>query len=176
MTQIWPLQSECDRFYGNPRGGYHKVNAIWSRNNIVKVTCPWQLYDDDNLKVKITNFSMHRKVKDSLDRIFAKAWEEIWHKDQDLVEKDNMHRFSGSFVFRSIRGSTHLSMHAYGIALDFAANLTGLGEKYDPKKGPPMSFVKIFEDEGAVWGGRWKTRPDCMHFQFARVTGPPFYT
>jgi len=168
---VWPLQKDCDSFYGNPRGrgGGAKSSNQWESQNLVAIHCPWQLYNDENVKQKINSFRMHRKVEESLMRILNKAWEEIWHKDQALVEKDNMHRFSGSFVYRNIRGSSRLSMHAYGCAIDFAANLMPLGSKWDEKKGPPKAFIKLFEDEGWVWGGEWTSRPDPMHFQAART-------
>ncbi len=62
-----------------------------------------------------------------------------------------------------------LLLFTYGCALDIASNLNELGEPYDPKRGLPMAFVTLFEDEGWTWGGRWTGRPDAMHFQAARV-------
>jgi len=81
----------------------------------------------------------------------------------------HLHIFSGSYVFRAIRGGTHLSMHAYGIAVDIAAGLNELGKPYDPARGLPQDFINAFEAEGWTWGGRWHGRPDAMHYQAARV-------
>jgi hypothetical protein len=29
----------------------------------------------------------------------------------------------------------------------------------------PMEVVRLFEAAGWKWGGRFQSRPDCMHFQ-----------
>jgi len=90
-------------------------------------------------------------------------------KDQSKINAAHLNIFSGSFVFRNIRGSSALSMHAYGIAVDIAAGLGTLGTPYNPKTMLPMDVIKAFETESWIWGGRWKGRPDCMHFQAAIV-------
>jgi hypothetical protein len=71
--------------------------------------------------------------------------------------------YDGGYAWRPQRGSSKLSMHGFGGALDFNANTNQLGSKGDMDPG----VVQIFEDNGWEWGGRWK-RPDPMHFQFAR--------
>lgn len=59
--------------------------------------------------------------------------------------------------------SLGLSMHAYGIALDINAKYNPYGK---PSRQDPR-LVRIMEDIGWVWGGRWSP-PDAMHFQWAR--------
>lgn len=161
--QAWPTQAEARAFYGNPR------STGWEQANLVKYVPPWRMVDEDSGK-PISGIPVHRKVLASITRIFDKAWE-MYGKSQAEIEKRNLHLFSGSFVLRDIRGRPGvLSMHSYGIAIDIAAGLNGLGEPYDPKHGLPMEFVKLWEDEGWTWGGRWKGRPDAMHFQAASVS------
>ncbi len=70
--------------------------------------------------------------------------------------------YDGGYVFRLSRGSSRLSMHALGGALDFNAFQNRLGQR-DFKMHPEV--VRIFRRYGWTWGGRWR-RPDAMHFQF----------
>lgn len=140
---------------------------MWEHANLVQITPPWRCIDEDT-KTTVPHFPMHRKVADSVNRIFAKTWE-MYGKSQSAIEKDHLHLFSGTFVFRNIRGGSHLSMHSYGIAIDIAAGLNALGAPYNPARGLPMKFVELWEAEGWVWGGRWRGRPDAMHFQAATI-------
>ena len=168
MTPMnWPLQSHCDSFYGNPRGHGGHSNPTWEHENLVDFVPPWKMIDEDS-KRPVPHFKMHKKVVDSLTRVFEKIWE-FYGKDQSKIEAVHLHIFSGSYVFRPIRGGTHLSMHAYGVALDLASSLNELGAPYNPKHGLPMEVINEFEAEGWVWGGRWHGRPDAMHFQAAIV-------
>ncbi len=47
------------------------------------------------------------------------------------------------------------------MAVDINASTNQLGA--DGDMSPEL--VACFEDEGFVWGGRWK-RKDCMHYEF----------
>ena len=163
----WPLQSDCDDYYDDPRGEDGKADPDWEKENLVQFVPPWKMIDEDT-KEPVPFFLFHKKAVQSLTKIFDTIWL-MYNKDQAAIEKDNLHLFSGSYVFRPIRGGTHLSMHAYGVALDIAAGLNEMGKPYDPKHGLPMKVVHVFEKEKAIWGGRWHGRPDAMHFQFAIV-------
>jgi hypothetical protein len=78
-------------------------------------------------------------------------------------EKD---QFGGCYVPRHIdwNPSKPLSMHAWGLAIDFNTRDNWLGQT--PMMD--MRIVHIFEKWGFEWGGRW-SRPDGMHFELARV-------
>ncbi len=155
----WPTQAGATAFYGNPR------SRGWQAANLVLYVPPWKMYYEGK---PIRGITIHKKCRDSLARVFDKAWE-MYGKSQAEIEKHHLHDFSGSYNLRNIRGSNRLSMHAYGCALDIAAELNAMGSPWNPRKGLPMEFVKLFEDEGWTWGGRWRGRPDAMHFQAARV-------
>lgn len=75
---------------------------------------------------------------------------------------------AGGYAWRPQRGSSKLSMHALGAAVDFDALRNPLG--VDPRATalgtePGLGVVRIFERHGWTWGGRWG-RPDAMHCQF----------
>jgi hypothetical protein len=75
-------------------------------------------------------------------------------------------QFAGAWVPRHIdwNPGRALSMHAWGLAIDFNSRDNGLG------RAPQMDrrIVAIFEKWGFEWGGHW-SRPDGMHFELDRV-------
>ena len=75
-------------------------------------------------------------------------------------------QFAGCFVARHILWdpSRPLSMHAWGLAIDFNARDNGYG--VIPKMD--LRIVEIFEKWGFSWGGWWSV-PDGMHFELERV-------
>ena len=85
----------------------------------------------------------------------------------------------GSFNWRVIAGTERLSMHSFGIAVDFKfpdgahRYWRWSGEK-DGNKTYHSSLlhntslaviVEIFEEEGFIWGGKWYHH-DTMHFEY----------
>jgi hypothetical protein len=79
----------------------------------------------------------------------------------------------GSFNWRNIAGTTRLSVHSFGIAVDLNTQLGGYwrwsgaaqGEAaaYDNKI--PEEIVRAFERWGFIWGGKWH-HFDGMHFEY----------
>jgi hypothetical protein len=58
-------------------------------------------------------------------------------------------------------------VHSWGAAVDLSPLINRWRRKYDESKGVmPLTVVKLFEDEGWTWGGKW-SKPDPMHFQAA---------
>lgn len=76
---------------------------------------------------------------------------------------DKLHTFDGCYNVRYIRGRKNLSTHSWGISIDLDASRNPLGA--EPKMHPGV--VSCFENNGFVWGGRWR-RKDGMHFQYAK--------
>ncbi|KAF0185308.1 MAG: hypothetical protein FD163_1123 [Hyphomonadaceae bacterium] len=79
---------------------------------------------------------------------------------------------SGTYNCRVIAGTNTRSMHAYGAAIDLNSSY---GEYWrwqkDKSKGirynnrMPMEIVRIFENNGFIWGGRWY-HYDTFHFEY----------
>ncbi len=160
---IWPLQSQCDAFYGDPRGPGDEVNPAWESANLVEVTCPWTLNTGGTIRI-------HRKCAESLARVLSATWEACG-RSQVRVQELRYHIFDGSFNYRAKRGGTTLSMHAYAVALDWDAkdneqhSMSHLFTHDSP-------LVQEFIREGWIWGGDWSPGSiDAMHFQAARVHG-----
>lgn len=72
---------------------------------------------------------------------------------------------------RPVRGFPgRTSGHAYGIAVDINGNLsyfsgTHRSEPYRYRNNVPAFLVDIFEKNGFIWGGRWRSY-DAMHFEY----------
>ena len=175
MPNTWPMQAGCDAFYGNPRGRNGTASASWIKANLVTVPVPWKMRTAWEPGSSVSRIQIHNRCSGSLARVLAAIWEKAG-KRQDVIETWGMHLFGGSFAFRTMRGSSRLSMHSWGCAVDFDPARNGLGD-YTPAFQPDHAVVLAFKAEGWVWGGDWdgngrvsdERRPDAMHFQAARV-------
>lgn len=78
----------------------------------------------------------------------------------------HVRRFSGGYNYRPVRGSSRLSCHAFGAAVDFDAEGLPLGTNV-PASEIPQVVVNAFKEQGFFWGGDYLGRKDPMHFQLA---------
>lgn len=79
----------------------------------------------------------------------------------------------GTFNWRTISGTTRLSAHSFGIAVDFNSELGGYwrwsgaapgqAAAYDNRYPPEL--VQAMERHGFIWGGKWH-HFDGMHFEY----------
>ena len=164
---LWPLQSECDAFYGNPRGIGDEPSARWEADNIVRIRAPWVMTYEG---APISSIRVHKRCSEALTRVFGRIWDAAG-RDQATVIAWGASLYGGAYNFRCMRGSSRLSMHSWGCAIDLDPDRNAFHD-LKPRFGraPQSAVVAAFEAEGAVWGGRWSGRSrDGMHFQFARV-------
>jgi hypothetical protein len=80
----------------------------------------------------------------------------------------------GGFIWRPIAGTKRLSPHSWGTAIDlnpkygaywrWEKNLPGTAI-LQKQRAYPQEIVKIFEDAGFIWGGKW-SHFDLMHFEY----------
>ena len=90
---------------------------------------------------------------------------------KDPSIKAYMYPSSGTYNYRVISQTTVLSMHSYGIALDMRFNDQDYWQWADPLKAAdriihyPKALVKIYEDQGFIWGGKWN-HYDTVHYEY----------
>ena len=147
----------------------------------------WRIYDRDTSwsRVKTTYFlgfklQIHRDLLEDL----ADVEEEIQRRmlvDRTLREfVQSLTRVDG-YNWRRIAETETLSVHSYGIALDLILNHSGKQEvywlwtqnkgldfydqPYNSRFSPPDSFIKAFEKNGFIWGGKWLFY-DTIHFEY----------
>ena len=162
----WPSQdvASLNKFYGNPVGKHGQVNRQWEKANLVLVPVPWSMVLAWDFKKAVTSILIHKKCAGSLKTILKAILGE--YGDQEALQEAGLDLFGGSFTYRPIAGSHRLSCHAWGCAIDLDPEHNAMGSH---KWKMPKDVVSIFEAQGWNWGGRWKHRPDAMHFQAAKV-------
>ena len=84
-----------------------------------------------------------------------------------LADKINPDEYAGCYYPRFIAGTTSLSNHSFGLALDFnvPGNLRGTVGEMD------RTVVSIFKKWGFAWGGDW-SYTDPMHFEMNAIVEP----
>jgi hypothetical protein len=170
----WPLQRDCDAFYGNPRGrGGSVVSPSWYQRHIAFVRTPWKSAMGE---IKITRIAVHARCAAAFEAWFDAVWANAGRSQRE-IDLWGMSRFGGAFNYRPMRGGSALSMHAYGAAIDFDPQRNGLGNRRPHFRNLREEVVQPFLRLGGVWGGDWngngdtldERRCDGMHFQFARL-------
>lgn len=156
----WPLQSECNRFYGNPNKN-GSPDPKWESANLVAIVPPYRMtYAGKPIKT----IRVHKKCAESLLRILNRIFELAGHS-QATVDAWGASIFGGAYNFRLMRGGVSLSMHSWGCAIDLDPANNGLGDQ-TPKFDKHPLVMQAFEEEGWEWGGSWSKR-DGMHWQAA---------
>lgn len=157
------------RYYGTPWKVISDDKIVlhprFDRDYITRVPVPFDLFMAGQ---RIKAVAVHKRLFDSTSEILAQIEKELSPKEMDFF---GINQYGGGFNFRDMRGSkggrvSDLSLHAYGAALDFSPTKNPLGKAYNSaEKMMPLEVIEIFHKQGWVWGGQFKKRPDCMHFQ-----------
>jgi flavodoxin len=123
---------------------------------------------------------IHRGIAAPLDRVQARiaALTENDPEIQGWIK--SLHSITG-WNWRNIAGSENRSFHAYGVAVDLLMKAQPGMETYwqwtaakgidwrsvptEKKQNPPAAVIRIFEEQGFIWGGRWSWY-DTMHFEY----------
>ena len=149
-------------------------------------------YADFGQRVKAGELICHYLVADELAEIFAELYEAGFpierirlideYNADDLLSMDDNN--SSAFNFRTVEGSSTLSKHAYGLAVDINPvqnpYTENNGAYVSPESGReflnrgdirPGMIVRgdvvyeAFTSRGWTWGGDWKYQIDYQHFQ-----------
>lgn len=179
MKKVPNGRAEVNAFYGNPSDGSGHLSTAWATKNLTYITLPYVLLYEGK---PVTRIQAHRLAAPSFLAAFMAVWlhARLAVKERDGYDKDSayydaksaawldqygLRDYGGCFNFRPIRGAKSLSLHSYGIAIDFAVESNKLGQQSSTF---PDWFVKCWEDQGFFWGMRFKGRKDPMHFQLAK--------
>jgi hypothetical protein len=161
----WPRQSGLSAFFG-PHGGIDY--APTPPPPLTNVPCPWPLKIAWNLRQTRGHLRVHEKVADSLAEVLERVHA---HYGETEIERLGLNLFGGDYVARRMRGGTSMSMHSWGIAIDFdpANNQLKWGRDRARLAGADYAdWWRIWEDEGWLSLGRARNY-DWMHVQAARL-------
>lgn len=153
---VWPKQSAMDSFYG-PKG-----------TGQMMLTLPYPMRLAWDLDSKVTKFSCHKKVSESLERILVRTLD---HYGLEEIRRLRLDLFGGCLNVRKMRGGSAWSIHSWGCAVDIDPEHNPLKAKRaqatfdNPPFDPFWSFVY---DDGGIGLGRERDY-DWMHFQMARL-------
>lgn len=162
--------------FGNPSNHDGSENKTWVNDCIINVRPPngWKLYYQDASVVASFSIRMHRLVADSFISVLNEVWDYARSQLGDDASDEQIRLWlherrldlhGGGYNYRRKRSnSSELSLHSYGIAID-----------WDPKNNPNQSpltctlpdwWFEIWRRHG--WrDGRHFSKPDPMHVQFA---------
>jgi hypothetical protein len=87
--------------------------------------------------------------------------------DRGLADEIHPGEYAGCYYPRFIAGSTTLSNHSFGLALDLNVPGNQRGTVGEMDRG----VVDAFKEWGFAWGGDWNYT-DPMHFEMARLVDP----
>ena len=87
--------------------------------------------------------------------------------DRGLADEIHPGEYAGCYYPRFIAGSTTLSNHSFGLALDLNVPGNQRGTVGEMDRG----VVDAFKEWGFAWGGDWNYT-DPMHFEMARLVEP----
>ena len=156
-VRAWPTQAEVrsgKSIFGPPGDG-----------RLVRIEPPYPMYYEGQ---RVGKIAVHELVADAVLAVLREVLEVY---GLARIKALGLDQYGGCYNYRGTTGGGALSMHAWGIALDFCPDKNG----YSVKK-PAASLSKaecepwweIWEKHGAVSLGRANDY-DWMHVQFARL-------
>jgi len=118
-----------------------------------------------------TKASFYMTDRHGVDCQLAAVFAELKPHQKQLAKFFN--KVGGSFNWRKISGTSRLSAHSFGVALDLNTALgqywkwsgAKAGAAHDYNNKYPEVLVSAFEKYGFIWGGKWH-HFDGMHFEY----------
>lgn len=155
------------------------------------------LYVDFNGETQNGELICHREIAPDIVEIFYELYKNDYRLERvRLIDEYNgddtssmLDNNTSCFNYRVVDGTTSLSKHAYGCAIDInpfynpyvVFNKDGSGETYISPKGSEIYAdrsqdfpykidendlcYKLFISHGFTWGGNWNSSKDYQHFQ-----------
>ena len=136
--------------YGVLGGGRIAPDPAWVRANITTEVVPI-----------LGSVTCHRAIFPQLKAALQQV------VDQGLSDEIQPDEYAGCYYPRFIAGTTTLSNHSFGLALD----LNVPGNQRGTVGEMNRTVVSIFKEWGFAWGGDWGYT-DPMHFEMAQLVDP----
>ncbi len=155
----WPTQQEV-------RSGHSLFGRPGNEGELVNITPAYPLlYEGRAVRSIRVHRAIARHVQEALAEVFT-------HYGQEEIHRLGLDIYGGSYAYRNTSKGRALSMHAWGVALDFspAANAYATRAPRASLSHPDCeAWWQIWESHGAISLGRERNY-DWMHVQFARLS------
>jgi hypothetical protein len=187
---VSPWQDEADRIIFRRPSGSYTIYRLSVNPGAVRspfFTALWQARDREEAYAhqKWIDFlgwrvQIHEDIEAPLGRVETRIQELAVHDPEIRGWLNSLVSITG-WNWRNVAGSTNLSFHAYGAAVDLLMKAQASMETYwqwtaakgidwrsvpaERRQNPPVAAIRAFEEQGFIWGGRWP-RYDTMHFEY----------
>ena len=181
-----------DGVWQRMQGKTYKENPYIQRDDLRHIRALHWDYDE---QMHVGEMIVNKIIADRVARILRQLFDakypiqrmllpDVYGADDEKQMRDNN---SSCFCFRTIAGSTKLSKHARGLAIDINTlynpyvKVRNNGTRYiQPATAKPYCdrtrdfpykidhndiCFKLFTEAGFEWGGDWTTRKDYQHFE-----------
>lgn len=155
----WPTQAEV-------RKGTSCFGKPGNEGNLTNIVPPYPLLYDGK---PVRTIRVHQAVA---VHVLAALREVLEHYGEAEIARLGLNQYGGSYNYRATASGSALSLHAWGIALDFAPaqNAYSMKKPRATLSSPDCErWWEIWESHGAVSLGRERNY-DWMHLQFARLS------
>ncbi len=159
VPPVWPTQAEVRR-------GTSKFGPPGNEGMLTNIVPAYQLLYEGK---PVRSIRVHEYIA---THVQAALREVLEHYGQEEIQRLGLDQYGGSYAYRNTSKGSALSMHAWGIALDFApqSNAYATRAPRATLSHPDCAaWWDIWESHGAVSLGR-ECGYDWMHVQFARIT------
>lgn len=133
------------------------LDPAWEAMQIVHAALPFPIVLSGHPAEHVNSIQCHVKLANIMPAVFA-----------DIERKnlaDKIREYGGCYEFRpkhNLTGTSDLSVHSWGIAIDLNPTSNPLGSHGDMD----LEIVEIFRNHGFMWGGDFSAPKDPMHFQY----------
>ena len=124
--------------------------------DIIKAPFPFPLYLNGDKTMICRNFYGHKYIASATIDAFKEILDIFGLK---FIQRNGLDNYGGCFNYRKSRTNERISVHSWGLAVDYLPNLGKLGEP----SLIPFHIVQAFKNRGFIWGGDWNNI-DGMHF------------
>jgi len=143
------------------------VKGTWQNEGkyIIDYRIPKSIMEDPNYNMRwdkgiatvggnlVTHFSTNKDIASGITAVLESL--------QRAGKLSSLAEFNGSFFFRTLRTSSNISAHAYGLAVDVNGSMNPRGHPSNQSAVLRAAFTRA----GFVDGGRWPSPyTDAMHF------------
>lgn len=156
---LWPTQAHV-------RSGASCFGKPGNEGALTSIVPPYPLYFEGK---QVRSIRVHELIA---PHVQAALREVLEHYGQEAISRLGLDNYGGSYAYRATSSGSSLSMHAWGIALDFApdTNAYSMRAPRATLSGEECRrWWEIWESHGAVSLGR-QCGYDWMHVQFARLS------